>query len=302
MPSEWHGTILEEATASSQRIAPRTRDMYLRRVQSFIKFAGASPHAWTPITVEKWRDSMLASGLQPKTANLYISALQFAAKRMERLGKGADFVRAAERARVDLVTEPPDSLTRAQCSRLLQSIGSGSPPDIRDKALILVALHCAFRRAELCSISFDEIRGRRIRVIAKGRRVHTVTCSNEAWEALQAWVAWLRKRGISSGPVFRSLRSSIDDDPWIVGDGLTPDGFAYILRERGAAANVKDLRPHRLRHTYASLALEAGIPSWKIKQVLGHKTDTMLQRYSHDLDPQGTAEGLGNLTDDEGNQ
>jgi len=301
MTAAWYSTALEEAVASSQRLAPRTQELYLRRVQAFVRFAGTSPHHWTPISVEAWRDSLLAQGLKPKTVNLYISAVQYASKRIARLDDVRDFARPAERARTELVTEPPNALTRARVVKLLQGIETDTPRGLRDRAMILVALHCAFRRAELCSIEFSSLHGQRIRIIAKGRRVHTVTCSNQAWEALQGWIAWLAQNGVIEGPVFRSLRPSIDEPYWSIGDGLTPDGFAHILKSRGDAAGIKELRPHQLRHTYASLALEAGIPSWKIKAVLGHKTDVMLQRYAHDLDPHGTAEGLGDLTTDEDN-
>ncbi|WP_295394884.1 site-specific integrase [uncultured Thiodictyon sp.] len=48
-----------------------------------------------------------------------------------------------------------------------------------------------------------------------------------------------------------------------------------------ARAGLRDLRLHDLRHSFASLAIQAGATLYDIQNVLGHSTPQMTQRYSH---------------------
>lgn len=43
----------------------------------------------------------------------------------------------------------------------------------------------------------------------------------------------------------------------------------------------EDLRPHDMRHTFASLMVQAGVDLITIASITGHKSVTMLNRYSH---------------------
>jgi integrase len=47
------------------------------------------------------------------------------------------------------------------------------------------------------------------------------------------------------------------------------------------AAGLRDVRLHDLRHTYASILVNANVSLYVVKQLLGHKTLRMAQRYSH---------------------
>lgn len=284
-----YNTALENAVASTQRVAPRTRDLYLSRVQAFIEFVGPYPNGWTAANLETWRDHLLSEGLKPQTVNVYMAAVRFAAKRMEQLGNGRNFTKGAERAWISKQPAPPRVLNEGEVRALLATCSDWRthPPARRDRAMILTGIHAAFRRIELCGITFPNISHvgtvKQITVIAKGRREHTVQVDNKTcWRAIQDWIRWLNRHGVKDGFVFRSLRPSADDD-WIIGDSLSPDGFYRILKARADQAGIEGMHPHTLRHTFTSLAIKYGVPGWRIKKVLGHKTDIMMERYLHDL-------------------
>lgn len=60
-----------------------------------------------------------------------------------------------------------------------------------------------------------------------------------------------------------------------------PRSYRSWLRTRTTEAGVSDLPPHSLRHTYASLAFDAGIPVQDIARQLGHSVETCQRTYAH---------------------
>lgn len=46
-------------------------------------------------------------------------------------------------------------------------------------------------------------------------------------------------------------------------------------------SDIKDLRFHDLRHTYATFAAQQGASNMELATAMGHKTLQMLQRYTH---------------------
>lgn len=284
-------TLLEQLVAQSQRLSARTKKLYLDRVRDFLRFAGQDRSAWTTRNVEAWRDQLQTDGLTASSINTYLAAVMFASKRYAQTGYGPHFAKAAERLRSDPNFKQTRALTLEECQALIETCHEGTPRDLRDRALILVAIHSAFRRAELVSLRFDSVSGANLTVIAKGRKRHTVSVGAEPLRALHLWTAWLADQGIEQGQIFRSLRPSLEDiDTWIIGESLSADGWARILKTRGEQAGLKNLHPHILRHTYTSLALQAGVPAWRIKKVLGHRSDLMMERYAHDLNTTATGD------------
>lgn len=74
----------------------------------------------------------------------------------------------------------------------------------------------------------------------------------------------------------RYLDSRTDSNPAVFvshkspHERLTRSGVEYILRELGKAAGVKNVYPHRFRHTSASDLLRLGMPIEQVQEVLGH--------------------------------
>ncbi len=87
-----------------------------------------------------------------------------------------------------------------------------------------------------------------------------------------------------------SLLSSIKragDSPWVF-PGRDPakplNNPTKAFRRVLVAAGVDRLRLHDLRHTFASLAVNAGISLFQVQQLLHHSSSVTTQRYSHIAD------------------
>ena len=56
---------------------------------------------------------------------------------------------------------------------------------------------------------------------------------------------------------------------------------ANVLNAACAAAKLRKVRFHDLRHTFASQAIQQGVPLPVLQAWLGHSTITMTMRYAH---------------------
>lgn len=64
-----------------------------------------------------------------------------------------------------------------------------------------------------------------------------------------------------------------------------------LLKER---ANISDFRFHDLRHTFASKMVMAGVDLYTVKELMGHSSIQMTERYSH-LAPEHKASSVERL-------
>jgi integrase len=75
-----------------------------------------------------------------------------------------------------------------------------------------------------------------------------------------------------------------DDSPFVFpadwGDGHFI-GVVRVLDRICARAGIKDVTPHVLRHTFASVSAELGFSELTIAALLGHASRGVTQRYIH---------------------
>lgn len=78
--------------------------------------------------------------------------------------------------------------------------------------------------------------------------------------------------------------------PW----SRSVDSLDWEFRQARAAAGFNGLRFHDLRHTYASLLINAGVDLYTVARLLGHKTMQTTRRYAH-LDLKALKRAVGKL-------
>ena len=82
-------------------------------------------------------------------------------------------------------------------------------------------------------------------------------------------------------------RAWVDRDlvwPSEAGMPLPSSNLRRMLRRQCAAAGIREITFHTLRHSAATLLLAQGVPSAVILDVLGHQDVRMLRRYQHVTD------------------
>ena len=196
----------------------------------------------------------------------------------------------------------PKALTGEQASKLLAS-SVGDP--VAD-AFIGLALGCGLRRGEILGLQWDDLTldtkppiltvrraiaslGGTSTVQApktrSGRR--QVIIPEFAVKRLRAWKTVQIKDRLVAGPAWRT-----NEPLWVltssIGTALDPNNHSKRIVALGKTAGLA-LSPHALRHTYVTLALNAGAPIGIISKSAGHSSISVTSDIYGSLQTEGQA-------------
>lgn len=178
-------------------------------------------------------------------------------------------------------------LSTPQVEKLLAQPKLSSSSGLRDKALLEVLFSTGLRVSELVSLNRDQIDFSRqeFGVIGKGRRPRVVFLSQRALTWLQKW---LNSREDNWRPVFIRFAGKKPD---ILSDGeemrLTTRSVQRLVDKycRQARLAIK-ISPHGIRHSFATDLLANGAGLRDVQEMLGHKSISTTQIYTHVTRPQ----------------
>jgi site-specific recombinase XerD len=180
-------------------------------------------------------------------------------------------------------------LSVAQANTLLSMPALDTLEGIRDTAIIGLMLCTGIREAELASLDVKDLRqtingelALRIRE-GKGKKARGIPYGELDW-ILAIVDLWLEKAGIENGPVFRGFKSRWMNHPRK--DRITTRAVQKILKKYPVSINgeLRDVKPHDLRRTYAKLFYEAGGDLVALQQNLGHASINTTIKYIGDRD------------------
>ncbi|MER6831966.1 tyrosine-type recombinase/integrase [Streptosporangium sp. NPDC000563] len=231
---------------------------------AFVDLVGAEA------AVTAWRRQLLAAGASPATVNQALAAVTLLYEH------GPALRLAVKRTRVPK-PGAPDALTRAQENAVRRAADRRGP---RDSALIAVLLGAGARAEECQRLRISDVpitaRSGTARLHGKDDEVRTVPLPVPARERLTAWLL-ARAELLAARP---ALADAVGDGLWAGQRGrLTVDGVTDVVRAVGKDAGLPGLRPHRLRHTYATRLREAGADHAQIQALLGHASIETTARY-----------------------
>lgn len=194
---------------------------------------------------------------------------------------------AAEKVDLPKVPERQvEALTRDELESLFSTIDTTKRNGWRDLAVLHLLYSTGLRVSELSHLNRDHVNlsTREFAVRGKGRKVRVVFLSPQACEVLQRY---LETRTDNGDPLFLSNanRSRIDITSRGEGRRLAPQAIQRMVREVSARAGVvKRVTPHIIRHTFATELLRAGADIRAVQELLGHRSITTTQIYTHMTD------------------
>lgn len=270
------GTALVTGTAAREKVrdalalwlagfsSENTRRAYAREVESFAAFAGHEDSALAVAAflrlddgqahavVDKWRADKLERKLSPSSVNRSMSAINSLVSYARRVGLTKLRLEAkGVKAKAYRDTRGPG----IRGVQSLLSIAKDQKPQkaTRDAAIIRLAYGLGLRRGEIESLNVGHVdlaRGTLL-VLGKGRTEREpMTIPSNTKQALEDWLAVRGDHDMAS-PLFIALDRNTHDQR------LSGSGIYHIVRDQlGAKSGVK-ARPHGLRHTGITSALDA---------------------------------------------
>jgi integrase/recombinase XerC len=186
-------------------------------------------------------------------------------------------------------TLPAEQL-EAALDRLAAAPDAAAP---RDRALLELAYSSGLRLAELVGLNRGDIdrAGGLLRVRGKGRRERIVPVGAPAAAALERYLAAADSvAGRGAAPPSAAITASNaapgrGADPVFAGRGggrLSPRTVQRVVQRRlGEVAGGLGVTPHALRHSFASHLLDRGADLRAIQELLGHRSLSSTQVYTH---------------------
>lgn len=147
---------------------------------------------------------------------------------------------------------------------------------LRDKLIVKLLLDTGLRASELCDIQIEHLSlaRKQIRIPhGKGDKYRVVHFGNRTGKLM--W-EYLDPRMGSTNP--KDYLFYVDDsNP----RRLNRHALANMLKRLGDRAGVKNVHPHRFRHTFATEYLRNGGQMLALKDLLGHSNFEMVEHYAH---------------------
>lgn len=139
--------------------------------------------------------------------------------------------------------------------------------------VVILALSTGMRQGEIMKLTWDDVDLANQRIIiqdSKNNERRAAHLANKALELLTE-LRQQKVRRIDSNLLFPGIQA------FNKGPASLRTAWLFALKK----ADIKDFRFHDLRHSAASYLAMGGAPLLDIAAVLGHKTLSMVKRYSH---------------------
>lgn len=228
---------------------------------------GAAASAWT---------SELSKADYARTSQARkLSALRMFARHLvrENLRKD-DFTELT--AAPKLSRKLPEVLTHEEVERLLNAPQLTTPHGLRDRAILELFYSSGLRVSELCglllqSVNLDE---GYLRVFGKGSKERVAPIGTAAIKALRDYLSAGRPQFVKASTgseIFLSQR----------GAGISRKMVWVMIKQHAAKVGIKKaIKPHLLRHSFATHLLEGGADLRAIQEMLGHADISTTQIYT----------------------
>ena len=173
----------------------------------------------------------------------------------------------------------PGYLRLEEVERLLRQPDETTPLGLRDRAMFEVLYSTGLRVSELVSLRVSDLDTKVgcVRCIGKGDKERIVPIGRKALVMVEKYLrearALLTSRGRTSSPALFVNRR---------GGALSRVGIWKILSAYGRRAGLRvPIKPHMLRHSFATHLLERGADLRSVQLMLGHADISTTQIYTH---------------------
>ncbi|MEO3863551.1 tyrosine-type recombinase/integrase [Acrocarpospora sp. B8E8] len=267
-------------------LAANTVTAYRRQVRAYLAWLAGHTAEHSDAFVDRvgaeaaagaWQRALLTDAA-PATVNQALAAVAL----LYEVGAGLRIkVKNARNSR-----PAPKALTPPQEDALRRAADERGP---RDSAVIAMLLDTGARVEEAARLRVPDVmvtaHGGTARLRGKDDQVRTMPLLAPSRARVSAWLP-ARADLLAAQPRLAEAATAGGDGLWIGTRGvLTTDGLTDVVLACGIAAELAGLRPHTLRHTYATRLRQHGADPAQIRELLGLKSLDSAVRYFRQGDP-----------------
>lgn len=172
----------------------------------------------------------------------------------------------------------PHFLTTEQIVQLLEAPPANEPEGLRDRAILETMYSAGLRVSELVGLNLDswDHDTNILRVFGKGKKERIAPIGRHAAMSLHRWLE-VREPAPDANP---EDRAAIFLNRF--GTRLTTRSVGRMLEKYLQLTGLSQhTSPHTLRHTFATHLLDGGADLRAVQELLGHKSLTTTQIYTH---------------------
>jgi len=172
----------------------------------------------------------------------------------------------------------PTVLSLAEVTKLLDSFTTESANSIRNKAMVELLYASGMRVSELLSLNPEDLYLEMgfVRCLGKGAKERIIPIGQVAIEALTVYLSASRQQLLKANSHTQALFLNH------LGTRMSRQGFWKILKTQALLAGiVKEISPHKLRHSFATHLTQNGADLRVVQELLGHADIATTQIYTH---------------------
>ncbi len=171
----------------------------------------------------------------------------------------------------------PDILSFDEVEKLIESADLNKPQGIRDRAILELMYATGMRVSEVSNIKVSDVNSDVgfVRCLGKGKKERIIPLGKKAIIAIARYLEKVRPGQLKgSGAVELFLNRS--------GKRISRISLWKLIKGYAKKARIKkEMRPHILRHTFATHLLERGADLRSVQEMLGHANISTTQIYTH---------------------
>ncbi|HXA56671.1 MAG TPA: site-specific tyrosine recombinase XerD [Candidatus Acidoferrum sp.] len=176
-----------------------------------------------------------------------------------------------------IIQSLPQFLSVEEVDRLLRQPDPSTATGVRDHAMIELMYSTGIRVSELCGIKLKDLKMDPgcLRCTGKGDKERLVPVGQRAIESVQAYLRESRPR---------LLKNKLSPYLFVgsYGKPMSRITFWALMKAYGLKAGLrKRLKPHMLRHSFATHLLDRGADLRSVQMMLGHSDISTTQIYTH---------------------
>lgn len=174
----------------------------------------------------------------------------------------------------------PQTLTTEEVARLLSAPAQGqvTPKSLRDIALLELLYATGMRVSEVARLTLDDLDLEEglVRCVGKGDKERVIPIYPGAVQAIRNYLEGGRQKLLGNNSDERTLFLNPR------GKRLTRQGLWLIIKNYARQVGLADrVKPHTLRHSFATHMLNGGAGLREVQQLLGHTSISTTQVYTH---------------------